>query len=87
MSSVKIENKVNPLLVVGTKSNDSMDNKSSGATVKALVGNNFIDNYGAKVSLFGGAGNDTISNKTRYTQTETRQVTRTKQVKEYDTKR
>ena len=61
----------NPLLIIGTEGDDSINNTLDGATIQALGGNDSIQNGwwngiwyhgGANVSIDGGAGDDHISN-------------------------
>ena len=55
----------NPLLISLTAGNDSYSNSVEGATIQALAGNDTIYNssLGSDVSIDGGAGNDSITNR------------------------
>ena len=47
--------------VIGTNGNDSIDNSGSKVTINCGAGNDFMKNLGgANVSIYGGAGNDTL---------------------------
>ncbi|MBE8951002.1 MAG: hypothetical protein SR3Q1_10495 [Quinella sp. 3Q1] len=48
--------------IVGTEQADSLINPVDSATIQAFGGDDTIDNKGARVSIYGGAGNDYVNN-------------------------
>ena len=68
LSNVNIEGKyANPLLIVGTEGNDTIENSLDGATIQALGGNDSIHNFHANyISVLGDSGDDTIYNEGGY---------------------
>ena len=57
----KITNTKSNKKIIGTSGNDSIGNKGSKVTIDGGYGNDYIQNVGgANVSIYGGAGNDSI---------------------------
>ncbi len=56
--------------------------KTTAATINGTALNDSIENFISNSSIMGGAGNDTIINKTNYMEDVTRQVSETKKVEE-----
>ncbi len=52
----------NPLLIVGTEGNDTINNSLDGATILALEGDDKVTNRGASVSIDAGADDDYVLN-------------------------